>query len=60
LSFQDVCAQSLLQLDAWAADALRAAAAELGIELDVAPAIGAVSTETEILDQTKAGEVLLF
>jgi len=60
LSFQDVCAQSLLQLDAWSAEALRAAAAELGIDLDVKPALVAVSTEAEILDQTKAGEVLLF
>jgi hypothetical protein len=60
LGFQDVCAQSLLQLDAWHADALRDTAAELGVGLQVPPATETVSTETGILDHERAGEVLLF
>lgn len=60
LQFQDVSAQSLLQIDTWQAAALRETAAELGVEAAVEAELDAISTEDEILDHQNAGEVMLF
>ncbi|MFT3698637.1 MAG: hypothetical protein QM831_36160 [Kofleriaceae bacterium] len=60
LQFQDVCRQSLLQIDRWNADALNAMAAELHIETDIATCEEAVSAEAVSTDHAQAGEVVLF
>ena len=61
LQNQDVCAQSLLQLDAWQAEVLRDAVRALRVEIDVAPDIDGVSRDADILDPVpKTGEVVLF
>ena len=60
LQFQDVCAQSLLQIDAWEGAALRATAEDLGIEADVASDLEAVSNENAIGSHASAGELVLF
>lgn len=60
LQFQDVCAQSLLQLDRWQETALREAATALACDAEVAPAVSAISNEDSILDHGNAGEVLMF
>lgn len=60
LQFQDVSAQSLLQIDTWQAGALRDTAGELGVSAEVDADIGSISTEDHILEHENAGEVLLF
>jgi len=61
LQTQDVCAQGLLQLDSWHAQALRDLATTLDISVDVAPEVAAISKETGILDHGRTtGEVMLF
>lgn len=60
LQFQDVCAQSLLQIDGWQGDTLRAIAAEERLDIEVEAGPVAVSQEDGITDRTNAGEVLLF
>lgn len=60
LQFQDVTAQSLLQIDNWQAASLRETAEEIGVTADVEPDVAAISTEDEILENRHAGEVLMF
>ncbi|HEY0250825.1 MAG TPA: hypothetical protein VGC41_04830, partial [Kofleriaceae bacterium] len=61
LQFQDVCAQSLMQIDGWQAEALRETAVEAGIEVDVTPPPVTFSSEDKILDHgASAGDVMLF
>jgi ABC-type transporter Mla subunit MlaD len=61
LQFQDVCAQGLLQLDAWLATWARELAAELGVADDIAPAAHATVGDEDIqLARRDAGEVMLF
>jgi hypothetical protein len=61
LQVQEVCAQGLLQLDGGQAAALRATAAALDMEIEIAPEVQGVSKETAILDHDgTAGEVVLF
>ena len=59
LQFQDV-ARSLLQVDGWHADSLRAFAAETNIPITIEDPPTAISAEDGILDHDKAGEVMLF
>ena len=60
LSFQDICSQSLLQIDHWYIGMVRTYAAETGETVDLPEIVEAVSTEKEILDKRSSGEVLLF
>ena len=61
LQFQDVCAQGLLQLDAWLATMAREIAAELGAAADAAPAAHATVGDEDIqLARRDAGELRLF
>jgi hypothetical protein len=60
LQFQDVCAQSLLQIDAWQAVALKEAATALGVEIDIEEPPVAISEENTILDDGRSGNVMLF
>src|SRR5262249_4406200 len=61
LQFQDVCAQGLLQIDGWLADASRAAAADLGVEVAIQPVAHTTLTSDDVdLERREAGEVLLF
>ncbi|HEY6038109.1 MAG TPA: hypothetical protein VIV58_27700, partial [Kofleriaceae bacterium] len=58
---QDVCAQGLLQLDSWHAEALRDLASALDVEADIAPELPAASKDVAILDHgLTTGEVVLF
>ncbi|MGN6109505.1 MAG: hypothetical protein ACTHU0_30640 [Kofleriaceae bacterium] len=61
LQFQDVCAQSLLQIDKWVATLARETVAALGEQADVAPeAHTTVGGDDIDVAPTSAGEVLLF
>jgi len=61
LQFQDVCAQGLLQIDSWAAEAIQQSAEELGVAVAIAPAVHeTVSKEDVEVNRREAGEVMLF
>ena len=61
LQFQDVCAQSLLQLDGWVAELSQQTALEFGVEADIAPVVHeTVSNDDVDLDRREAGQVMLF
>lgn len=61
LQFQDVCAQSLLQIDGWIADLQRQFATELGVETDIAPAAHSTVTNEDVeVNRREAGEVMMF
>jgi hypothetical protein len=60
LQFQDVCAQSLLQMDAWHHQVLTEIAEESEADIEIAPAVTAISTEDGILEHATSGEVMLF
>lgn len=58
LQFQDVCAQSLLQIDLWNAEVLRTV--DDGRTMEITPILDAISTDDAILDSASPGDVLLF
>jgi len=61
LQFQDVCAQGLLQIDSWVAEASQQTAAELGVDEPIGPvAHGTVGNDDVGLDRSEAGQVMLF
>jgi hypothetical protein len=61
LQFQDVCAQGLLQIDAWIADAARQVAVDLGVEHEIADAAHSTLGNDDVeVDRASAGAVMLF
>jgi lysyl-tRNA synthetase class II len=61
LQFQDVCAQGLLQIDGWVAEATRETALDLGVETDIPPVAHTSVTNDDVeVDRREAGEVMLF
>jgi hypothetical protein len=61
LPFQDVCAQSLLQIDGWLAELAHQVAADGGVEADFAPAAHATVTHEDVeVNRREAGAVMLF
>jgi hypothetical protein len=61
LQFQDVCAQSLLQIDSWLADTSHDLARELGVETDIPPAIHQTVSDDDVeVNRAVAGEVMMF
>jgi hypothetical protein len=59
LQFQDVCAQSLLQIDTWQAETIRELATELDVDADLEPTITTISKDDLGLDHP-TGDVILF
>jgi hypothetical protein len=61
LQFQDVCAQGLLQIDAWVATLAGEVAAELGIEAEIPPGIHTTVSDDDVeVNRAVAGEVMMF
>jgi myosin heavy subunit len=61
LQFQDVCAQSLLQIDGWIAELSHQLAADFGIEADIPPVAHPTVTNDDVeVNRSEAGEVMLF
>jgi ABC-type transporter Mla subunit MlaD len=63
LQFQDVCAQGLLQIDGWTAEAQRQVASDFGVDgaVAIAPAAHTTVTNEDVeVDRREAGEVMLF
>ena len=61
LQFQDVCAQSLLQMDGWVAELAHQLAHDADIEADIAPVAHPTVTNDDVeVNRTEAGEVMLF
>ena len=61
LQFQDVCAQSLLQMDGWVAELAHQLANDAGIEADIAPVAHPTVTNDDVeVNRSEAGEVMLF
>jgi methyl-accepting chemotaxis protein len=61
MQFQDVCAQSLLQIDGWVADLSHQLAAHLGVASDIPPAVHeTVGNDDVEVDRREAGKVMLF
>jgi len=61
LQFQDVCAQSLLQIDGGLADVSHQLAADWGVDADIPPAAHPTVTNDDVeVNRSEAGEVLLF
>jgi hypothetical protein len=61
LQFQDVCAQSLLQMDGWVAELAHQLAHDAGIEADIAPVAHPTVTNDDVeVNRSEAGEVMLF
>jgi hypothetical protein len=61
LQFQDVCAQGLLQIDAWVAELSQQTATELGVDSKVAPVAHATVGNDDVeVACDEAGEVMLF
>jgi methyl-accepting chemotaxis protein len=61
LQFQDVCAQGLLQVDAWLAESSHQLAADAGVEVDIAPVAHATVGNDDVeVNRSEAGQVMLF
>ncbi|HEY0476567.1 MAG TPA: hypothetical protein VGD37_03535 [Kofleriaceae bacterium] len=61
MQFQDVCAQSLLQIDGWIADVSHQLAADFGVRGDIPPvAHTTVGNDDVEVNRREAGEVMLF
>jgi len=61
LQFQDVCAQGLLQIDTWLADASRELADDLGLDDEIPPPVHATMGNDDVdVGHAVAGEVALF
>jgi hypothetical protein len=61
LQFQDVCAQSLLQIDGWIAELSHQLATDFGVEADIAPVAHPTVTNDDVeVNRSEAGEVMLF
>jgi myosin heavy subunit len=61
LQFQDVCAQSLLQIDGWLVELSHQMAAEFEVDADIPPAAHPTVTNDDVeVNRREAGEVMLF
>jgi myosin heavy subunit len=61
LQFQDVCAQSLLQIDGWLVELSHQTAAEFEVDADIPPAAHPTVTNDDVeVNRREAGEVMLF
>lgn len=61
LQFQDVCAQGLLQIDSWVASHAGEVAAELGLEVAIAPGVLTTVSDDDVeVNRAVAGDVMMF